>query len=112
MSEPLAEPIAYATTQPSREEIDALAGLTLLEFGAPWCPHCQAAQAPLAAALAGRADIHLLKFEDGPGRPLGRSFRVKLWPTLILLQNGQELARRVRPTQAEQVAELLAAAQG
>ncbi len=108
----MSEPIAYAPTPPARAEIDAQARLTRRAFGAPWCPHCQAAQAPLAAALAGRADIRLLKFEDGPGRPLGRSFRVKLWPTLILLKDGQELARRVRPTRVEEMAELLAAARG
>jgi thioredoxin 1 len=47
-----------------------------------------------------------LKVEDGPGRPLGRSYRVRLWPTLVLLRDGQEVARLVRPTQA---ADILAA---
>lgn len=104
--------IAYLATQPARDEIDALAGLALLVFGAPWCPHCQAAEAPLAAALAERADIRLLAFEDGPGRPLGRSFEVKRWPTLILLRDGQELGRQVRPTQVKEIRELLALAPG
>ncbi|MGB4467344.1 MAG: thioredoxin family protein [Azovibrio sp.] len=93
-------PLDYATTQPERAEIDALPGLTLLEFGVAWCPHCQAAQAPLARALAGEPAIRHLKIEDGPGRPLGRSFRVKRWPTLILLQDGHEVARLERPTEA------------
>jgi thioredoxin 1 len=35
--------------------------------------------------------------EDGRGRPLGRAYRVKLWPTLVLLCDGQEIARAVRP---------------
>ena len=38
-----------------------------------------------------------IKVEDGSGRPLGRAFRVKLWPTLIFLKRGQEVARLVRP---------------
>jgi hypothetical protein len=53
------------------------------------------------------AAINHLKIEDGPGRPLGRSFRVKLWPTLILLENGQELGRVVRPQQAQAIDQAL-----
>ena len=44
-----------------------------------------------------------LKVEDGSGRALGRSFGVRLWPTLVLMHNGQELARWVRPETAEQI---------
>ncbi|AHY42206.1 thioredoxin [Stutzerimonas decontaminans] len=87
----------YAQTEPSREAVDAMHGPVLLEFGTAWCGHCRAAQPRIAEALADRSGISHLKIEDGPGRPLGRSFRVKLWPTLILLQNGQELGRVVRP---------------
>jgi thioredoxin 1 len=46
--------------------------------------------------------------EDGPGRALGRSFRVKLWPTLVFLKDGREVDRVVRPQSAEAVAERLA----
>lgn len=98
----------YLTDQPLRADVDALPGLTLLEFGANWCTHCQAAQAPLSAALAGHAALRHLKIEDGPGRPLGRSFRVKQWPTLIFLRDGEEIARLVRPTEITAIAEILA----
>ncbi|HAQ27791.1 thioredoxin family protein [Stutzerimonas nitrititolerans] len=97
----------YAATEPGRAEVDALQGLTLLEFGAPWCGHCRAAQPLLARMLADRDDVRHLKIEDGPGRPLGRSFRVKLWPTLILLRQGEELARLIRPTNADDIQQAL-----
>lgn len=98
----------YANVEPTRAEIDAAAGWILIEFGAPWCPHCIAAQAPLADALAERERsggdmIAHRKIEDGPGRPLGRSFRVKLWPTLILMRDGAEVARAVRPTRTDDI---------
>lgn len=99
----------YPVDAPSRAEIDALPGPLLLEFGVDWCPHCQRAQAPLAAMLAGRPALTHVKVEDGPGHPLGRSFRVKLWPTLILIRGGVEIGRLVRPTTTAEIAALLAA---
>lgn len=93
----------YAGQEPARADVDTLAGTTVIEFGAPWCPHCIGAQSLLEAVLAAHSDIRHLKIEDGPGRPLGRSFRVKLWPTLIVLHDGEERARAVRPTTREEI---------
>lgn len=99
----------FAPTEPARAEVDALPGATLLEFGTPWCGWCQAAQPLLTQAFAGYPDLRHLKVEDGPGRPLGRSFRVKLWPTLIFLRDGKEVARLVRPDNAGDIAAEMAA---
>ena len=101
-------PYLSETEAPTRAEVDALPGLTLLEFGTDWCGHCRAAQPALAEVLAAQTGWRHLKVEDGPGRPLGRSFRVKLWPTLVLLRDGQELARLVRPVLAHDIAAALA----
>jgi thioredoxin 1 len=87
----------YAEVQPKRAEIDALAGPTLLEFGNEWCGHCRRAQPLIAAALAGHPGVRHLKLADSSNRRLGRSFRVKLWPTLIFLKDGKEAGRLVRP---------------
>ncbi len=97
----------YQNPGPSRKQIDSTAGLVLLEFGTPWCGHCQAAAPAVAEALAEFPGIEHLQVEDGPGRPLGRSFRVKLWPTLIALKNGVEAARAVRPESVDSVRGLL-----
>ncbi|MBL4610877.1 MAG: thioredoxin family protein [Pseudomonas sp.] len=87
----------YTANAPSRAEIDQSQEPILLEFGTEWCGHCQGAQPLIASALAEHPNLRHLKIEDGPGRPLGRSFRVKLWPTLIFLRNGEEVDRLVRP---------------
>ena len=100
------------TEAPSRAELEALPGLTLLEFGTDWCGHCRAAQAALAEVLAHTPAWRHLKIEDGPGRALGRAYRVKLWPTLVLLRDGQELARLVRPTVAADIRQAFAHARG
>ncbi len=86
----------FAEQEPSRAEVDALAGATLLEFGAPWCPHCQAVQPLLESVFARHPQVRHVKVEDGKGKPLGRSYRVKLWPTLIFLKDGVEVERLVR----------------
>lgn len=97
-----------STNEPSRTEIDALGGPVLLEFGAAHCGHCRAAQPLIAGALSRHPRIRHIKVEDGPGRPLGRSFRVKLWPTLVFLCEGREVARLVRPTEGIAVEQELA----
>jgi thioredoxin 1 len=88
---------------PTRAAVDSLPGITVLEFGTPWCGHCQRAQPLIEQALHDRADVAHVKVEDGPGQRLGRSFGVKLWPTLVFLRDGQEVARVVRPQDARAV---------
>jgi thioredoxin 1 len=100
-------PYLSETEAPSRADVDSLRAWTLLEFGTDWCGHCRAAQPAVAEALAAQPQWQHLKVEDGPGRALGRSYRVKLWPTLVLLRDGQEVARVVRPTSAQDVATAL-----
>lgn len=99
--------LGYREEQPERAEIDALPGPTLLVFGTDWCGYCRAAHQPLETALADHPDLRVIKVEDGPGRRLGRSFRVKLWPSLIFLRDGEEVSRLVRPHKAEPIAAAL-----
>lgn len=92
---------AYLPEQLTRAEVDALQGPTLIEFGTNWCGICRAAQPAIAEALShAPADLRHLRVEDGSGLPLGRSFGVKLWPTLVLLRDGREVGRVVRPASA------------
>ncbi|MDO5102633.1 MAG: thioredoxin family protein [Lautropia sp.] len=103
-----AQTAAYLPETLTRAELDTKPGVWLLEFGIDSCPHCQAAQPHIRQALTDQQALTHLKIEDGRGRPLGRSFGVKLWPTLILLKDGQEIARIIRPQSSDALAKAFA----
>jgi thioredoxin 1 len=105
----------YTSDHPSRAMVEAMPGNVVIEFGVDWCPHCQQAAGPVSMALAAAGaplnlgvaaaanTLQYLRLEDERVRPLGRSFKVKLWPTLLFLRDGVEVARVVRPTTAAEV---------
>lgn len=103
---------AYATQAPSRAEVDALQGVSVIEFGTDWCGYCQAAQPLIEIVSRDFPDVRHLKIEDGPGRALGRSFKVTLWPTLVFFRDGEEVTRLVRPSDASAIEEAFEALVG
>ena len=98
----------YEQTEPKRAEVDALEGPAVVEFGSPWCGYCRRAQPLVAEAFAAHPRVRHIKIADASGRRLGRSFQVKLWPTLVFLKDGKETARVVRPADVSEIAEALA----
>jgi thioredoxin 1 len=86
---------------PSREEIDRTRGLVLLEFGTGWCPICRALAPHVGKLLDEHPQVKHVKVEDGPGRKLGRSFGVRLWPNLVFLKDGAVVRQLARPTRHE-----------
>ncbi|PHS70114.1 MAG: thiol reductase thioredoxin [Cycloclasticus sp.] len=98
----------YSEDAPTLDDISVLVDDSILEFGAPWCGHCKAAERAVEEALKKLTDLPHIKVYDGKGKKLGRAFKVTLWPTLILLRDGVEVVRLIRPTQAGEVQQLLA----
>ena len=93
----------YEAIEPSRSDVDRKTGPVLLEFGARTCGLCRYAEPVIERALAEHPEVKHLKIEDGSGRPLGRSFGVRLWPTLVFLRDGHEVSRLIRPANATQI---------
>lgn len=99
--------LGYITDQPELEHIRAVEGPLILQFGTNWCGYCQRAEPLIREALKQFPQVPVMKVEDGKGRPVGRAFGVKLWPTVVLLADGEEVARVVRPTSATEVVDAL-----
>jgi len=99
----------YAEAELRRAEVDKLQGPAVLEFGSQWCGYCRAAQPLIATALAEHSGVRHIKVADASGKRLGRSFGVKLWPTLVFLKDGKEVSRLVRPREAQAISDALSA---
>lgn len=104
----MAPAAAYRDIPLTRSEVDALDTPTVLDFGTDWCGYCRAASPRVLAALARHPQVQHIRVEDGPGRRLGRSFGVRLWPTLVFLKHGREVARLVRPGDEAAIEQALA----
>ena len=78
-------------SEPTREEVDRMAGPVVLEFGASWCPHCQAIQPQMTTLLARHSEVKHIPVEDGPGKPLGRSL-----PGQLMADSDLHAGRRGR----------------
>ena len=102
----------YPADEPTLASISALPGVVVVEFGTPWCGYCIAAQPAIEAALSAQPQVRHIKVEDGRGRPLGRAFHVKLWPTLVYLEKGVEKGRVVRPENAAAIEGIFATTDG
>jgi len=95
--------LALSMAGPTRAEVDRWPGGVVLEFGASWCSICQRARPMIDRALAAWPELRHVWIEDARTQRLGRTFGVKLWPTLVVLRDGAEVARVVRPRSVDEL---------
>ena len=86
---------------PTRTQVDALAGPVVIEFGTVWCGYCRSFAPILQELLKRHPQVTHIRVEDGPRRPLGRSFLVRLWPTLVFMKDGHIVQQIARPMREE-----------
>jgi len=98
------------SSEPTRDEVNRMPGAVVLEFGARSCGICQGTKPLIERVLGEHPGLRRIWIEDGPGQPLGRSFGIKLWPTLVVLHDGREVARVVRPRDLDAIRAAFSAA--
>jgi thioredoxin len=83
-------------------------GTVLVDFTAGWCPPCRALS-PVVAQIAdemwGRVFVASVDADASPD--LAAKFRIRGLPTLVVFQNGKEVARRTGLTNDEGIRALL-----
>jgi thioredoxin 1 len=102
----------YEESTLTRADVDSMTGPVVIEFGASWCGICRGFTSQAQAAFEGHSEVTHIRVEDGPGKKLGRSFRVKLWPTFVFLKDGQVVQTSVRPTASSEISQGLEAISG
>lgn len=77
----------------------------LLDFWASWCGPCQMVLPIMDEIAAEREDIKVCKINVDEERELAKAFRVMSIPTLMVIKNGEVVARSAG---AKSKAEILA----
>lgn len=95
----------YSEHAPDFETLCSTKGWVLLEFGANECSICQQKRELIDQARTQLINVNYYAIQDGKGKKLGRQFQIKLWPSLIMLKDGIEVLRCIRPENSEQLIE-------
>ena len=82
------------TTENFDKEVLQSTGKVLVDFWAPWCRPCRM-QTPILENIAasGETSTRIVKLNTDENGPIAQKYRIMSIPTLILFENGVEIAR-------------------
>jgi thioredoxin 1 len=82
------------TTENFDKEVLQSTGKVLVDFWAPWCGPCRR-QTPILENIAasGETNTKIVKLNTDENGPVAQKYGIVSIPTLILFENGEEIAR-------------------
>lgn len=79
----------------------------LLDFWAPWCGPCRTVVPIVEEIALERSDIKVGKVNVDEQKELAREFKVMSIPTLVVIKNGEVVARSVGAKSKEEILAML-----
>jgi thioredoxin 1 len=73
--------------------LDIQNGFSLVKFGATWCGPCKAMDPVLAKLEQEYDNVKIIKIDVDDNPELAKNYKIKAVPTVILFDNGKEIAR-------------------
>lgn len=99
--------VAEVNQDQFHEQVINYQGKVLVDFFAPWCGPCKMI-APIVEQLAAeKTDIKVVKVNADEAPELMSHFGVRGIPTLLLLENGELVDRKVGAASLSQITEFV-----
>ena len=79
----------------------------LIDFYATWCVPCQMLSPVLEEVAAENSDIKLVKIDVDQNEELAYKYGISAMPTIIVMENGEEINRSIGVISKEDILKLL-----
>lgn len=79
----------------------------MVDFWAPWCTYCRALEPALEEFAQDTPDLKIGKVNVDEEPELARQFNIRTIPTVLLIQNGKILEKKVAPAEVEDLEEMV-----
>lgn len=79
----------------------------MVDFWAPWCTYCRALEPVLEEFAQDTPDLKIGKVNVDEEPELARQFNIRTIPTVLVIQNGKILEKKVAPAEVEDLEEMV-----
>ncbi len=79
----------------------------MVDFWAPWCSHCRALEPALEEFSQDTPNLKIGKVNVDEEPELAKQFRIMTIPTVLLIQDGKIIDKKIAPSDPEDLEEML-----